>query len=350
MNSSSKVFMLGLFLISILVSIFYFFSDIFRPIIFGFLLAYFLDPITDKLENLKIPRFLGSLLLILLSFFILTVFTIFILPVFFRQFNQFIMVLPDLYEWVLNFVEINYEKIIGRQLRIDNYFENIQDNIQDNIGILFENFLSSTLSIINFVLNSLITLILTFYLLLEWDRMVSFVYSVIPNKQKKITSDIFIDINFVLSKLFRGQLSVCLILSIYYGLSLFFVGLEGGVILGLLAGFISFIPLIGAVLGGGLAILLGALQFFDTPFSILIILIIFIVGQIIEGNYLTPRFVGRSMGIHPVWLIISLAFFGKIGGITGLILALPTTAILGVLAKHILKVYYSSTFFNSSGT
>ncbi len=350
MNSSSKVFMLGLFLISILVSIFYFFSDIFRPIIFGFLLAYFLDPITDKLENLKIPRFLGSLLLILLSFFILTVFTIFILPVFFRQFNQFIMVLPDLYEWVLNFIEINYEKIIGRQLRIDNYFENIQDNIQDNIGILFENFLSSTLSIINFVLNSLITLILTFYLLLEWDRMVSFVYSVIPNKQKKITSDIFIDINFVLSKLFRGQLSVCLILSIYYGLSLFFVGLEGGVILGLLAGFISFIPLIGAVLGGGLAILLGALQFFDTPFSILIILIIFIVGQIIEGNYLTPRFVGRSMGIHPVWLIISLAFFGKIGGITGLILALPTTAILGVLAKHILKVYYSSTFFNSSGT
>ena len=350
MNSSSKVFMLGLFSISILVLIFYFFSDIFRPIIFGFLLAYFLDPITDKLENFKIPRFLGSLLLILLSFFILTVFTIFILPVFFRQFNQFIMVLPDLYEWVLNFVEINYEKIIGRQLRIDNYFENIQDNIQDNIGILFENFLSSTLSIINFVLNSLITLILTFYLLLEWDRMVSFVYSVIPNKQKKITSDIFIDINFVLSKLFRGQLSVCLILSIYYGLSLFFVGLEGGVILGLLAGFISFIPLIGAVLGGGLAILLGALQFFDTPFSILIILIIFIVGQIIEGNYLTPRFVGRSMGIHPVWLIISLAFFGKIGGITGLILALPTTAILGVLAKHILKVYYSSTFFNSSGT
>ena len=180
--------------------------------------------------------------------------------------------------------------------------------------------------------------------------MVSFVYSVIPNKQKKITSDIFIDINLVLSKLFRGQLSVCLILSIYYGLSLFFVGLEGGVILGLLAGFISFIPLIGAVLGGGLAVLLGALQFFDTPLSILIILTIFIVGQIIEGNYLTPRFVGRSMGIHPVWLIISLAFFGKIGGITGLILALPTTAILGVLAKHILKVYYSSTFFNSSGT
>ena len=342
--------MLGLFSISILVLIFYFFSDIFRPIIFGFLLAYFLDPITDKLENLKIPRFLSSLLLILLSFFILTVFTIFILPVFFRQFNQFIMVLPGLYEWVLNFIEINYEKIIGRQLRIDNYFENIQDNIQDNIGILFENFLSSTLSIINFVLNSLITLIITFYLLLEWDRMVSFVYSVIPNKQKKITSDIFIDINFVLSKLFRGQLSVCLILSIYYGLCLFFVGLEGGVILGLLAGFISFIPLIGAVLGGGLAVLLGALQFFDTPLSILIILTIFIVGQIIEGNYLTPRFVGRSMGIHPVWLIISLAFFGKIGGITGLILALPTTAILGVLAKHILKVYYSSTFFNSSGT
>ena len=350
LNSSSKVLVSGLFLISILVLIFYFFSDIFQPIIFGFLLAYFLDPITDKLENIKIPRFLGSLFLIFISFFILTTFIIFILPVFYRQLNQFIMVLPGLYEWVLNFIEINYEKILGRQLIVDNYFENFQDNIQNNIGFLFENFLSSTLGIINFVLNSLITFFLTFYLLLDWDRIVSFVYNIIPNQQKKITSEIFVDINFVLSKLFRGQLSVCLILSVYYGLSLFFVGLEGGLILGLLAGFISFIPLIGAVLGGGLAVLLGALQFFDTPLSILIILIIFLVGQIIEGNYLTPRFVGRSMGIHPVWLIISLAFFGKIGGITGLILALPITAILGVLAKHILKVYYSSAFFNSKGT
>ena len=128
------------------------------------------------------------------------------------------------------------------------------------------------------------------------------------------------------------------------------VDLEGGLILGLLAGFISFIPIIGALLGGGLAVLLGALQFFETPITILIILSIFIVGQIIEGNYLTPKFVGRSMGIHPVWLIISLAFFGKIGGIAGLILALPVTAILGVLVKHLLKVYYSSTFFKSNGT
>ena len=335
---------------SVLILGLYFLSDILRPFIIGFLLAYFLDPLTDKIENFKIPRSLGALFLILIAFLIFIIFFLFILPVFYRQFYQFVQILPIFYEWILNTLEHNLESFSGNKIQIHENAKNFQDSIKKNVGFLFESFLSSTLGIFNFVLDSLITLLLTFYLLLDWDRIVSFVYSIIPNQQKKITSEIFVDINFVLSKLFRGQLSVCLILSIYYGLSLFFIGLEGGLILGLLAGFISFIPLIGAVLGGGLAVLLGALQFFDTPLSILIILIIFLVGQIIEGNYLTPRFVGRSMGIHPVWLIISLAFFGKIGGITGLILALPITAILGVLAKRILKVYYSSAFFNSEGT
>ena len=96
--------------------------------------------------------------------------------------------------------------------------------------------------------------------------------------------------------------------------------------------------------------LLRIFQFFETPLFICLILIVFIIGQIIEGNFLTPKLVGRSVGIHPIWLILSLAFFGKIGGITGLILALPITAICGVLSQHLLKFYYSSAFFNSKGT
>ena len=121
-------------------------------------------------------------------------------------------------------------------------------------------------------------------------------------------------------------------------------------IIGIFAGLISFIPLVGAIIGGGLAVLLGIFQFFESPFFIFFIFIVFIVGQIIEGNFLTPKLVGQSAGIHPIWLILSLAFFGKIGGITGLILALPITAILGVLGRHLLKFYFSSIFFNSKGT
>ena len=105
-----------------------------------------------------------------------------------------------------------------------------------------------------------------------------------------------------------------------------------------------------AFIGGGLAVLLSIFQFFESPIFIFFIFIVFIIGQIVEGNFLTPKLVGQSAGIHPIWLILSLAFFGKIGGITGLILALPIAAILGVLGRHLLKFYFSSIFFNSKGT
>ena len=258
--------------------------------------------------------------------------------------------LPIFYEWILNTLEHSLERVAGNKIQIHENVKNFEESIKNNIGFLFDSFLSSTLGIFNFVLDSFITLILTFYLLLDWDRIVTFISSLIPKRQKQTISKIFIDIDLVLSQLFRGQLSVCFILSIYYGLSLFFIGLEGGLIIGIFAGFISFIPLVGAFIGGGLAVLLSIFQFFESPIFIFFIFIVFIIGQIVEGNFLTPKLVGQSAGIHPIWLILSLAFFGKIGGITGLILALPIAAILGVLGRHLLKFYFSSIFFNSKGT
>ena len=350
MKISAKLLFFCFFLIGILILLLYFLSDILRPFIIGFLLAYFLDPIADKIENYKIPRSLTALFLIFIAFLIFIIFFLFILPVFYRQFYQFVQILPIFYEWILNALEHNLENFAGYKIQIQENAKNFQEGIKNNIGFLFESFLSSTLGIFNFVLDLFITLILTFYLLLDWDRLVTFISSLIPKNQIKTISKIFVDIDLVLSQLFRGQLSVCFILSIYYGLSLFFIGLEGGLIVGIFAGLISFIPLIGAIIGGVLAVLLSIFQFFEAPIFIFFIFIVFIIGQIVEGNFLTPKLVGQSAGIHPIWLILSLAFFGKIGGITGLILALPITAILGVLGRHLLKYYFSSVFFNSKGT
>ena len=212
---------------SVLILGLYFLSDILRPFIIGFLLAYFLDPLTDKIENFKIPRSLGALFLIFIAFLIFIIFFLFILPVFYRQFYQFVQMLPIFYEWILNTLEHNLERVAGNKIQIHENVKNFQESIKNNIGFLFDSFLSSTLGIFNFVLDSFITLILTFYLLLDWDRIVTFISSLIPKRQKQTISKIFIDIDLVLSQLFRGQLSVCFILSIYYGLSLFFIGLEG---------------------------------------------------------------------------------------------------------------------------
>ena len=338
-----------LLLIFLLILFLYIFADIFKPFIFGFLLAYFLDPITDKLEKTLIPRFLIALLLILVTFLFFIFVLIFILPVLFRQFNEFFEILPNIYHWILNFLETNLRNMIGFTIDIDSNMSTFQSNINNNIGFILEHFMSSTISIFNFIMNSFITLFLTFYLLLDWDKLVLFITNLIPRHSKMSITKIVLDIDIVLSKLFRGQLSVCLILSIYYGLSLLIIGLEGGLVIGFFAGLISFIPFVGAIVGGGLAILLGIFQFIENPTFIFLILVIFILGQIVEGNILTPKLVGRSAGINPIWLILSLAFFGKIGGITGLILALPITAVLGVLTRHFLKSYYSSIFYNAKG-
>ena len=347
MKISLNYLFLFIFSLLITISFLYFTIDILKPFIFGFLLAYFLDPITDKLESLKIPRFFAAIVLILSAFLISLVFFLFLLPVFYKQFYQFFQIIPNIYDWLLNFLKNNLENILGNKIVFDDAVENFQKNIENNIGLIFESFLTSTISILNFIVNSLITFILTFYILLDWDRLVNFLFRLIPNTHKKKLKKFFFDIDLVLSKLFRGQILVCFILSIYYGILLFILGLEAGLIVGVFAGLISFVPFVGAILGGGIASLLGILQFYDTPVFILVIVLIFIFGQIIEGNFLTPKFVGSSAGIHPIWLIFSLAFFGKIGGITGLILALPITAICGVLAKYLLKKYYSSNFFNT---
>ena len=184
---------------------------------------------------------------------------------------------------------------------------------------------------------------------MDWDRLVGFVVKLVPTRYQKNWNSLFGDIDKVLANFFRGQIIVCSILAFYYGISLMLVGLDTGLVLGLFAGLISFIPFVGAILGGGLAILFSLVQFWENPTIILLVLSIFIIGQLLEGNFLTPKLVGKSVGIHPVWLIFALALFGSLGGFSGLLFAVPVTAILGVLVRYYLTKYFSSEFYSSKG-
>ena len=151
-----------------------------------------------------------------------------------------------------------------------------------------------------------------------------------------------------MSKFIRGQMIVCFILAIFYAVTLSFVGLNYGIFIGLLAGFLSFIPYVGVVFGGGLALGLALYQFWPEPYFIAMIGIIFLIGQIIEGNYLTPKIVGNSIGLHPVWLLFSLSFFGSILGFSGLLLAVPISASFGVIIRFWIKKYKVSAVYLST--
>jgi predicted PurR-regulated permease PerM len=153
------------------------------------------------------------------------------------------------------------------------------------------------------------------------------------------------EIDRVLSAFVRGQLSVCLVLGIYYSTALMLAGLQFGLVVGALAGTITFIPYIGAIIGGALAIGLALFQFWGDWISIGIIAAIFGLGQFLEGNVLTPKMVGKSVGLHPVWLLFALSAFGTLFGFVGMLVAVPVAASLGVLMRFGMGQYQDSLLY-----
>jgi predicted PurR-regulated permease PerM len=153
------------------------------------------------------------------------------------------------------------------------------------------------------------------------------------------------DIDKTLASFIRGQGTVVLILGVYYAISLMIVGLNFGLVVGSIAGLISFIPYVGALVGGALAIGIAIFQFWGDWFSLGAVVVIFAVGQFLEGNILTPKLVGNSVGLHPVWLIFALSVFGALFGFVGMLVAVPLAASLGVIARFLIAQYKTSRLY-----
>ena len=182
---------------------------------------------------------------------------------------------------------------------------------------------------------------------MDWDKIIKEVEKVIPRRLEPTISQIVIEMHKTVASFLRGQFSVCIILAIFYAASLTALGLEYGLLVGLFSGLISFIPLIGAILGGLVALVVSLAQFWQTPEWVGVVLIIFLFGQILEGNLLTPRLVGKSVKLHPLWIIFSVTCFGSLMGWVGIILAVPSAACIAVLVRFSLKIYFETDFYKS---
>lgn len=190
-----------------------------------------------------------------------------------------------------------------------------------------------------------ITPIVAFYLLLDWDRMIATVDGWLPRDHRQEVETIAKDINLAIAGFVRGQGTVCLILGSFYGISLTLVGLNFGLLIGLFAGVISFIPFVGSIIGLILAVGVALVQFWPDYLWIILIFAIFALGQFVEGNILQPKLVGKSVGLHPVWLMFALSAFGVLLGFTGLLIAVPVAAAIGVLVRYALGKYLKSPFY-----
>jgi predicted PurR-regulated permease PerM len=242
-----------------------------------------------------------------------------------------------------------YPKIINLAAKSGIPLENNLSNLANNqefrkqfIDVshnVFSGAINSSAGFINLISLIFITPILVFYLLKDWDIFLQKIDEHLPKSIASEVKKIAKDINKTLSGYIRGQFNVCIILAIIYATLLTFSGLNFGFLIGFLTGICSFIPYIGMLGGVIAAIIVGFFQWGLDPVHGAIIGAIFIFGQIVESNFLTPKLIGHKVGLHPVWLIFGLFVFGSLFGFIGVIIAVPLTAIIGVIIKYFSTKY-----------
>jgi len=333
-------------LVAIIVAFsFYFLRTILLPFVIGIAVAYFLDPVVDKLEERKWNRSLATLFT-LFVFLALVIFLVFLLvPVLTNQlknFAQFLPIVKDKLQLIIDAVAgILNNKVDAKVLDVP-----ASGLIKWSTKML-GGVIDGGAAIADLLSLFLITPLVAFYLLRDWDLIVEKVYDWFPIRHKDTLQEQLNEIDKKLAAFVRGQGTVCLILASYYAITLTMTGLEFGVVIGVFAGLISFVPFIGAIFGGLLSIGLAYLQF-EAWTNIVIIAGIFILGQILEGYILTPKFIGEAVGLHPVWVIFSLLAGGALFGFLGVLLALPMAAIVGVLFRFCIDHYKNSSYYNGS--
>ena len=320
-------------------------GNVILPFIVGGAIAYFLDPVADRLERAGFSRSMATATISVIALLIFTLLALLIIPSLIRQLVELVNAAPVIFGKLQAWLTARFPHIMDQDSVVRDTLLSIGRTIQSRGGELASGLLSSAVSVINALVFIVVVPVVAFYLLLDWDHMVARIDEALPLDHRDTIRGVARDIDRVLAGFVRGQVSVCLTLGTYYAVALMAAGLQFGLIVGAISGLITFIPYVGALVGGGLAIGLALFQFWGDWMQIGLIAAIFAVGQFLEGNILTPRFVGKSVGLHPVWLLFALSAFGTLFGFVGMLVAVPVAAAIGVLARFGVSRYRDSRLY-----
>ena len=330
------------------------FRGILLPFIAGMILAYLLDPVADLLEKIKFSRFWATLTILVTAVAFFIGLFLFIVPPLIQQLIGLIERLPgyiaQLQLFATEYANKYAPTIIERlgEERTAEIQEWFNGALNQGIGFLVEittRVAQSGLTLINALGLMIVTPVVAFYLLLDWDKMVQRVDELLPRAHRDEVRYVFGEIDVAMAGFLRGQSSVVTILAVFYATALTLVDLNFGLAIGLAAGFFSFIPYVGFLVGFVLSIGVAIVQFWPDWFMVGVVFGIFMVGQFIEGNILYPKLVGRSIGVHAVWLMFALFAFAFLFGAVGVLLAVPLAAIAGVLGRYAVKRYLDSPLY-----
>lgn len=323
----------------------WFLGDVLLPFVLGGAIAYFLDPVADRLEKMGCSRAISVAIITIFALVIFILMALLVIPTLVSQAIDLFNIAPTLFANLRDFLIERFPQLMDADSALRQSLVAIGEKIQTYGGRFLETVLSSAAGIINIVLLFVIVPVVAVYMLLDWDKMVARIDDLLPRDHQPVIRRLAADIDKTLASFIRGMGTVCLILGTYYAAALMLVGLQFGLVVGFIAGLITFIPYVGALVGGALALGLALFQFWGDWVSIGAVAIIFMLGQVIEGNYLTPKLVGNSVGLHPVWLLLALSVFGSLFGFVGMLVAVPMAAALGVIARFATRQYLDSRLY-----
>lgn len=346
MKLKDKIIISAIFL-GVFAYLIFLVKSILTPFIVSLIIAYFLNPLVDKLhDKYKFSRLSATSLIVgLFIAFIAAIFS-FLMPIICEQFGALINEIPHYIEIIINdFYPQIVQSLHKAGIEVDYNLTHLLQNEELTKNALtfsqniFQNALMSSLSIINIFSLIFISPILIFYLLKDWDIFIKKLNSYLPRKIAVATKKIALEIDKTLSGYLRGQFNVCFILALIYSILLTLAGLNFGFLIGFMTGLFSFIPFVGMLIGTLVAAIVAFLQWGFDITNLSTIAAIFVFGQIVESNFLTPKLIGSKIGLHPVWLIFGLFVFGVLFGFVGVLLAVPLTAIFGVIIKYFALEY-----------
>ena len=341
-----------LFFISVIVvigALLYLLAPILTPFLGGALLAYLFNPLVNKLVKYRVPRvvavaivFLGLILTIVLLVFL-------VVPLIEDQLADFANELSKTLAWIQNtMLPWLMEKAnVQYTINTDTLKAALAENWSKAGGIvtwIWKTTLHSGFAVAAWLTNLLLIPVVMFYLLRDWNKVIKNIRDLLPRHIEPVVVELATECDTVLSSFFRGQLLVMISLGVIYSVGLTLVGVQVGIIIGLVAGLMSIVPYLGFIIGI-IAASIAAFTQFGTMSSVLLVWLVFIIGQSLESSFLTPKLVGHRIGLHPVAVIFSVLVGGSLFGFFGVLLALPVAAVIMVCLRFLNRRYRASPLY-----
>jgi predicted PurR-regulated permease PerM len=347
--------LLWLLVITLFIGFMYLISPILLPFVTGMAIAYILDPLADRLVARGISRTTATLVTSGTFFLCILMVLIGPLPMLVNQVISLAGELPHYLSTLRDSAE-PYMAQLSSQLASDENtaFQNLSSGLSENLkgvisGVL-AGLLQSGMAILNFLALLVITPLVTFYLLRDWDVIMEQLDALLPRRYAPVIREQLATIDRTLAAFVRGQTNVILVLIVFYAVALSLAGLKYALIVAVLSGVLIIIPYIGTFVSGVLAVGIAWFQTDSSGTQVAAVAVIFVVGQIMEGYILTPRLVGRSVGLNPLWIIFGMLAGGTIMGFVGMLLAVPLTAVCGVLIRFAVSRYRHSAMYHDGAT